>query len=199
MKEPNSITRIGGRASGPPTTTPLLLLLLEEEEEEEAEEEIETLEELELGDNVEFPPPPPPQVFGFGDKRAGGLGVCGGGLIGLKLKLFAGGVGIGIFGLGAGAVHISHSCSAEWLINVQDAHSQSASVLEEQIADEGGDDAKDIELELEPEETPPPPVDDVADEAYITVDADLAAADAVDAVEAEDVAEDEAWWAPREA
>ena len=81
---------------------------------------------------------------------------------------------------------------------MQDAHSQSASVLEEEIADEGGDDAEDNELELEPE-APPPPVDDVADEAYITVDADLAAADAVDAVEAEDVAEDEAWWAAREA
>ena len=116
MKESNSITRIGGRASGPPTTTPLLLLLLEEEEEEEEEEEIETLEELELGDNVEFPPPPPPQVFGFGDKRAGELGARGGGLLGLKLKLFTGGIGIGIFGLfslGAEAVHISHSCSAE--------------------------------------------------------------------------------------
>jgi len=119
LKESNSITRIGGRASGPPTTTPLLLLLLllllleVEEEEEEEEEEIETLEELELGDNVEFPPPPPPQVFGFGDKRAGELGARGGGLLGFKLKLFAGGIGIGIFGLGAGAVHISHSCSAE--------------------------------------------------------------------------------------
>ena len=101
MKESNSITRIGGRASGPPTTIPLLLLLLEieEEEEEEEEEEIETLEELELGDNVEFPPPPPLQVFGFGDKRAGELGARGGGLLEFKLKLFAG--GIGIFGLGA--------------------------------------------------------------------------------------------------
>ena len=82
---------------------------------------------------------------------------------------------------------------------MQDAHSQSASVLEEEIADEGGNDAEDKELELEPEAPPPPPVDDVDDEAYITVDADLAAADAVDAVEAEDVAEDEAWWAAREA
>ena len=113
MKESNSITRIGGRASGPPTTTPLLLLEVEEKEEEgneeEEDEEIETLEELELGDNVEFPPPPPPQVFEFGDKRAGELGVRGGGLLGLKLKLFAGGIDIGIFGLGAGAVHISHS------------------------------------------------------------------------------------------
>ena len=131
---------MGGRASGPtpPTTTPLLellLLLLEEE----------GVEELELGDNVEFPPPPPPQVFGFGDKRAGELGVRGGGLLGLKLKLFDGGIGIGIgiFGLGAGAVHISHSFSAEWLINVQDAHSQLTSVLEEDIADEESDDAED--------------------------------------------------------
>ena len=203
MKESNSITRIGGRASGPPTTTPLLILLEveeEEEEEEEEDEEIETLEELELGDNVEFPPPPPPQVFEFGDKRAGELGVRGGGLLEFKLKLFDGGIGIGIFGLGAGALHISHSCSAEWLINVQDAHSQLTSVLEEEIADEGGDDAEDKELELEPEAPPPPPPDDdVDDEAYITVDADLAAADAVDAVEAKDVAEDEAWWAAREA
>ena len=94
-------------------------------------------------------------------------------------------------------MHISHSCSAEWLINVQDAHSQLTSVLEEEIADEEGDDAEDIELELAPEA--PPPVDDVADEAYITVDADLAAADAADAVEAKDVAEDEAWRAAREA
>ena len=82
------------------------------------------------------------------------------------------------------------------MINVQDAHCQLTSVLEEEIVDEEDDDAEDKELELEPE-TPPPPVDDV--EAYITVDADLAAADAVDAVEAEDVAEDEAWWAAREA
>ena len=73
-------------------------------------------------------------------------------------------------------------------------------MLEEEIADEGGDDAEDKELELEPEAPPPPPPDDdVDDEAYITVDADLAAADAVDAVEAEDVAEDEAWRAAREA
>ena len=79
---------------------------------------------------------------------------------------------------------------------MQDAHSPSASVLEEEIADEGGDDAEDRELELKPEAPPPPPpppVDDVDDEAYITVDADLAAADAVDAVEAAEVAEDEAW------
>ena len=100
-------------------------------------------------------------------------------------------------------MHISHSCSAEWLINVQDAHSQLTSVLEDEIADEEGDDAEDRELELEPEAPPPPPppppVDDVDDEAYITVDADLAAADAADAVEAKDVAEDEAWWAAREA
>ena len=83
---------------------------------------------------------------------------------------------------------------------MQDAHSQSASVLEEEIADEGGDDAEDKELELEPDAPPPPPpVDDVDDEAYITVDADLAAADAADAVEAKDVAEDEAWRAAREA
>ena len=72
-------------------------------------------------------------------------------------------------------------------------------MLEEGIADEEGDDAEDKELELEPEAPPPPPVDDVDDEAYITVDADLAAADAVDAVEAADVAEDEAWRAAREA
>ena len=73
-------------------------------------------------------------------------------------------------------------------------------MLEEEIADEEGDDAEDIELELEPEAPPPPPpVDDVDDEAYITVDADLAAADTVDAVEAKDVAEDEAWRAAREA
>ena len=81
---------------------------------------------------------------------------------------------------------------------MQDAHSQSASVLEEEIADEEGDDAEDKELELEPE-APPPPVDDVDDEAYITVDADLAAADTIDAVEAKDVAEDEAWRAEKEA
>ena len=72
-------------------------------------------------------------------------------------------------------------------------------MLEEEIADEEDDDAEDKELELEPE-TPPPPVDDVDDDvAYITVDADLAAADAADAVEEADVAEDEAWWAAREA
>ena len=81
---------------------------------------------------------------------------------------------------------------------MQDAHSQLTSVLEEEIADEEGDDAEDIELELEPE-APPPPVDDIDDEVYITVDADLAAADTVDAVEAKDVAEDEAWRAAREA
>ena len=28
-------------------------------------------------------------------------------------------------------MHISHSCSAEWLINVQDVHCQLTSVLEE--------------------------------------------------------------------
>ena len=82
---------------------------------------------------------------------------------------------------------------------MQDAHSQLISVLEEEIADEEGDDAEDIDLELEPEAPPPPPVDDVDDEAYITVDADLAAADTVDAVEAKDVAENEAWRAAREA
>ena len=82
---------------------------------------------------------------------------------------------------------------------MQDAHSQLTSVLEEEIADEEGDDAEDIELELEPEAPPPPPVDDVDDEAYSTVDADLAAADTVDAIEAKDVAEDEAWRAVREA
>ena len=84
---------------------------------------------------------------------------------------------------------------------MQDAHCQLTSVLEEEIADEEDDDAEDKELELEPE-TPPPPlsVDDVDDEeGYITVDADLAAADAVDAVEEADVAEDEAWRAAREA
>ena len=82
---------------------------------------------------------------------------------------------------------------------MQDAHSQLSSVLEEEIADEEGDDAEDIDIELEPEAPPPPPVDDVDDEAYITVDADLAAADTVDAVEAKDAAEDEAWRAAREA
>jgi hypothetical protein len=49
----------------------------------------------------------------------------------LKLKLFAGGIG-----LGAGVVHISHSCSAEWLINVQDVHCQLTSVLEEEDDDD---------------------------------------------------------------
>ncbi len=53
------------------------------------------------------------------------------------------------------------------------------SVLDEEIADEEGDDFEDKELEIVPE-APPPPVDDVADEAHITVDADLAAADTVD-------------------
>ena len=79
-------------------------------------------------------------------------------------------------------------------------------MLAEEIVDEEGNDAEDEELELEPEAPPPPPpVDDVAvvdvdvDDGYITVDADLAAADAVDAVEAADVAEDEAWRAAREA
>ena len=90
MNESNSITRIGGRASGPPptttaVTTPLLLELEEEDDDDE---------ELELGDDVEIPPPPPPEAFGFGDKRAG---VPRGGLLGLKL--FAGGIDIGIFGL----------------------------------------------------------------------------------------------------
>ena len=85
---------------------------------------------------------------------------------------------------------------------MQDAHSQLTSVLEYEIADEEGNDAEDRELELEPEAPttpPPPPVDDVDDKAYITVDADLAAADATAAVEAKDVAEDEAWWAAGEA
>ena len=83
---------------------------------------------------------------------------------------------------------------------MQDAHCQLTSVLEEDIADEEDDDAEDIELELDPETPPPPPVDDADDEeGYITVDADLAAADAVDAVEEADVAEDEAWRATREA
>ena len=76
MKESNSITRIGGRASGPtpPTLTPLLLLEVEGEGEEE--EEINRLEELELGDDVEISPPPPPEVFRFGDKRADELEGC---------------------------------------------------------------------------------------------------------------------------
>ena len=89
----------------------------------------------------------------------------------------------------------------------------------EEIVDEEGNEAEDEELELETEAPPPPPVNDVVfvvddddddddDDGgggggggggYITVDADLAAADAVDAVEAEDVAEDEAWRAAREA
>ena len=99
MKESNSITRIGGRASGPPPTT--LLLEVEDDdddddEEEEEEEEIDILdgiEELELDDAVEIPPPPPPEVFGFRDKRADELGVRGGGLPVLGLKLLAGGIG----------------------------------------------------------------------------------------------------------
>ena len=84
---------------------------------------------------------------------------------------------------------------------MQDAHCQFISELAGDIADEEDNDAEDKELELEPEAPPPPPppVDDVDDEAYITVDADLAAADAADAVEAKDVAEDEAWRAAREA
>ena len=89
MNESNSITRIGGRASGPPPTTAVTTPLLLELEEEDDDEE-----ELELGDDVEIPPPPPPEAFGFGDERAG---VPRGGLLGLKL--FAGGIGIGIFGL----------------------------------------------------------------------------------------------------
>ena len=91
-------------------------------------------------------------------------------------------------------MHISHSCSAEWLINVQDAHCQLISELVEEIADEEDNDAEDKELELEPEAPPPPPppVED-DDDGYITVDADLEAADAVDAVKAAEVAEDEAW------
>ena len=99
LNESNSITRIGGRASGPPqptTTTPLLLEVEDEEEEEEEEEEIDRLdgidgiEELELDEAIEIPPPPPPEVFGFGDKRADELGVRGGGLPVLGLKLCAG-------------------------------------------------------------------------------------------------------------
>ncbi len=78
---------------------------------------------------------------------------------------------------------------------MQDAHR----FLEEEIVDEEGDDAEDIELDLEPEAPPPPPVNGVDDKAYITVDADLAAADTVNAVEAKDVAENEAWRAAREA
>ena len=93
----NSITRIGGRASGPPpttaVTTPLLLELEEDDDDEEEEEEEE--EELALGDDVEIPPPPPPEVFRFGDKRADELGVRGGELLGLKLFTD----GFGIFGL----------------------------------------------------------------------------------------------------
>ena len=88
MNESNSITRIGGRASGPPPTTTVTTPLLLELEEDDDEEE------LELGDDVEIPPPPPAEAFGFGDERAG---VPRGGL--LRLKLFAGGIGIGIFGL----------------------------------------------------------------------------------------------------
>ena len=89
LNESNSITRIGGRASGPPPTTAVTTPLLLELEEEDDDEE-----ELELGDDVEIPPPPPPEAFGFGDERAG---VPRGGLLGLKL--FTGGFGIGIFGL----------------------------------------------------------------------------------------------------
>ena len=97
LKESNSITLIGGRASGPPqpTTTPLLLEVEDKEEEEEAEEEIDGIdgiEELELDDAIEIPPPPSPEVYGFGDKRADELGVRGGGLPVLRLKLFAGGI-----------------------------------------------------------------------------------------------------------
>ena len=96
-------------------------------------------------------------------------------------------------------MHISHSCSAEWLINVQDAHCQFISELAGEIADEEDNDADDEELELETEAPPPPPPVEDVDVGYITVDADLEAADAVDAVEAADVAEDEAWRAAREA
>lgn len=99
-------------------------------------------------------------------------------------------------------MHISHSLSVEWLINVQDAHCQFISVLEEEIIDEEGDDVEDKELELGPEAPPPPPVNDVVvddDVEYITVDPDLAAVDTVDAVEAADVAKEEAWRAAREA
>ncbi len=85
MKESKSITRIGGRASGPPATTTPLLLEVEQEEEEEEEEE-----ELELGDAAEIPPPPPPEVLEFGDKRAG---------VPKRGLLLAGGIGISIFGL----------------------------------------------------------------------------------------------------
>ena len=81
---------------------------------------------------------------------------------------------------------------------MQDAHCQFISVLADKIADEEDNDADDEELELETEAPPPPPVED-EDGGYITVDADLEAADAVDAVEAADVAEDEAWRAAREA
>ena len=96
MKESNSITRIGGRESGPPpptTTTPLLLELEDDEEDEEEDEE-----ELELGDDAEIPPPPPPEnILGFGDKRVDELGVRRGELLGLKL--FTDRFDIGIFGL----------------------------------------------------------------------------------------------------
>ena len=90
MNELNSITRIGGRASGPPPTTAVTTPLLLELEEDDDDDE----EELELGDDVEIPPPPPPEAFGFEDERAG---VPRGGLLGVKL--FAGEIGIGIFGL----------------------------------------------------------------------------------------------------
>ena len=84
---------------------------------------------------------------------------------------------------------------------MQDAHCQFISALEEEIAaDADGDDVEDEELELEPEVPPPPPVDDVDDdEEYNSVDADLAAEDPDDAVEAADCAEYEAWRAAREA
>ena len=71
MNESNSITRIGGRASGPPPTTAVTTPLLLELEEDDDDEE-----ELELGDDVEIPPPPPPEVFRFGDKRADELEGC---------------------------------------------------------------------------------------------------------------------------
>ena len=59
---------------------------------------------------------------------------------------------------------------------MQDAHCQFISVLVEEIVDEEGNDAEDEELELETEAPPPLPVED-DDEGYITVDADLEAAD----------------------
>ena len=41
------------------------------------------------------------------------------------------------------SLSFNHSCSAEWLIHVQDAHCQ----LEEEIADEEGGGNRELELE----------------------------------------------------